>query len=348
MKHLIILLAPIFIYAQNTPPDILYLISSKELNYTFNSIDVDREGEEIFYEDNISSHIALNAVNDSKIENPMVIYKQTTEFYDNLNEIKNFMNKQNEKTNRFNNALMPGEINQTESSDNFLTNKKWSIGVNLVPYYSGETYGVFYSSDPSDYLYLTSNTFNEINLEWYLNYSVSKKFDLVFDFSYTSDYSEERNVSSENYNYGTINRGTFQKNGMKKINLHLSVKYYLFDKEQQSVNVYFLAGFGRQFAFADKSSEYLFPDPGLPVKEDNMEEYLEDINSPWHLNAGFGTEYFFNNSISLTSSIRFLYASASGKYKVRMVSPSYTRTAELESTLSKLITRIGIGLNFYF
>lgn len=348
MKKLFFFFVPFCLFAQISHPDKLYLIDSREFPCTVTSVDTYKERVEFLYEDNKQERIGLNAVDKLEIENFGVIYLKSTGFEANIIEVQSFLDKRNKKTALVNKNINLSEITSEVNSGEFLNDKKWSVGLNLVPYYSGENYRISYNVYPENIIYIITNSFNEINLEWYLNYSVSKKFDLTFDLSYSSDYSEQRRVTSENTDYGNTNSGSFAKSGMRKINIHLGVKYYLFDKEQENVSVYFLAGFGRQFAFSEESVENLFPNPNYPVREDNMEEFLEDINSPWHINAGFGTEYFLNNSISLTSVIRFFYASSSGKFKVREISQYYRRTSELETTISKVMTRIGIGLNFYF
>ncbi|MFN3872473.1 MAG: hypothetical protein ACK4R9_05695 [Ignavibacterium sp.] len=348
MKKLFFFFVPFFLFAQSSHPDKLYLIDNREFPCTVTSVDTYKERVEFFYGDNKQERIGLNAVDKLEIENFGVIYQKSTGFTVNINEVQSFLKKRNEKSALFNKSLELSEKTSLANVNQHLNDKKWSVGLTLIPYYSGENYRISYNVYPENIIYIITNSFNEINLEWYLNYSVSKKFDVTFDFSYSSDYSERRMVTSENTDYGNTNSGSFVKSGMRKINIHLGVKYYLFDKKQEDVSVYFLAGFGRQFAFSEESVENLFPRPNDPVREDNMEEFLEDINSPWHINAGFGTEYFLNNSVSLTSVIRFFYASSSGKFKVREISQYYRRTSELETTISKVMTRIGIGLNFYF
>lgn len=354
MKSLLILIAPFFLFAQSSHPDKVYLFNNREFPCTVINIDEDNERIDFIYGENMKESLVLKAIEKLEIENLGVIYQRSTGFSNDFKELQNFINNRNQqrlKIEAVGGKELSNELSKIFSDpmqSDFLKNKKWSVGLIFIPYYSGENYSISVSSYPESYLYVLTNTFNEINLEWYLNYTISRKFDLTFDLSYSSDYSEQRTVNSDTNIYGSSNNGFFKKSGMDKINIHLGLKYYLFEKERENVNVYFLAGFGRQFAFAKESLENLFPNPNTPVIEDNMGDFLEDINSPWHLNAGFGTEYFLNNSVSLTSVIRFLYASASGTFKKREISQYYTKTSEFESTFSKVITRIGLGLNFYF
>lgn len=347
MKYLITLFVPILIFSQNNYKDKLYLIDGKEYSCMLTSMDEHRVS--FVYLNNINESIIWDALDKLEIDSYGIVYQKGKGFISDFDLVKDFINQRTNKIlskEHEKKLLIESEI--TKLKPNLPSHKKWSVGLLFIPFYSGENYRVSYESYPRPNFYIFTNSFNEVNLEWFLNYSLSNKFDLSFDVSYSSDYSERRSVYSETSSLYSANQGSFVKSSMKKFNIHLGVKYYLFQKEQENVNVFFLAGFGRQIAFSEEITSNLFPNPNSPIVEDNMSDFLEDINSPWHFNAGFGTEYFLNNSVSLTSAIRFLYSSSSGTYKIRLIEQSYTSTSELETSISKVITRIGFGLNFYF
>ena len=82
------------------------------------------------------------------------------------------------------------------------------------------------------------------------------------------------------------------------------------------------------------------------MNEDNIEEFTEELNSPWHFNFGFGAEYFFNESLSLNSNIRVLYSSSSGEYNSRYVYKTESSSRVEERSFTNFSTKIGLGLNF--
>ncbi len=238
---------------------------------------------------------------------------------------------------------------------------RWSFGVLLIPYYSGKIYdvGQYYYSDPvysspviaSQYL-ITSSADNEINMEAQLSFGLSEQVRLTFDGAYTSTSYENR---SENHQRNTgggyvYDSGNLNKNDLTLLDFSLGIKYYLDNLITEKVSVYFLAGIGKQFASAEETNETLFqpPQPGAAITEDNRNEFIEDANSPFHFNLGFGAEYMFNKSLSLTSNIRFIYSSISAKYDSRQISDYQTLTSSTDYKTSNFITRIGLGLNFYF
>jgi hypothetical protein len=228
--------------------------------------------------------------------------------------------------------------------------KKWSFGILYVPYFSGTNYRVVTIDNgynpPSIYIYNIVN--NETNMEAQLSYGITPELRATIDAGYTSSFVEERSETHyTNLDYSN-DYGIINTIGLKLLDFNLGLKYYFGKFFSDKVNIYALAGFGKQIAFAQNEYKNLYPDEIQYIQEDNLEEFTEDLNSPWHFNIGFGAEYFFNESLSLTSNIRILYSSAYGKYNYRYVYASTSSTREEEYTKSDFITRIGLGLNFYF
>ncbi|RPI67008.1 MAG: hypothetical protein EHM47_15525, partial [Ignavibacteriales bacterium] len=143
--------------------------------------------------------------------------------------------------------------------------------------------------------------------------------------------------------------GSLSKSDLTLLDFTLGIKYYFKNIMPEQVRVYAVAGLGKQFAFAEEKYEQLFQDPSpIIISEDNGEEFIEDSNSPFYFNLGFGAEYFFNESLSLTSNIRFFYSTFEAKYNSRQITEFETYTTSNELKESDFITRVGLGLNFYF
>ena len=136
---------------------------------------------------------------------------------------------------------------------------------------------------------------------------------------------------------------------MQTFIFNIGIKYYFAEFVKNKVSAFVQAGIGKQFAFVDNSYKDLPHNQYDPtVLEDNENEFLKDLNSPFLINLGFGAEYFFNESLSLFASIRFYYSKISGThtYKESVYDRIETRKQNYEN--SEIVTRIGIGLNFYF
>ncbi len=238
-------------------------------------------------------------------------------------------------------ALRSGDDSQENLKD-------WSFGVLYVPYYSGTVYRLFesqsYPSDPT--LYSLSE--NKTDLEAELTYGVSA-LRLSLSAGYSSSYEDTRHEEHNNYS-GTQNEsGYVSTMGLKLLDFTVGLKYYFGNILDENVIIYTEAGLGKQIAFAENNYDYIFvePQPGV-INEDNAAEFTEELNSPWHFNLGFGAEYFFNQSLSLKSNIRVLYSSVNGRYNSRYVTETSTQTVSEERTFTYFVTKIGLGLNFYF
>ncbi len=170
-----------------------------------------------------------------------------------------------------------------------------------------------------------------------------------FDFSYTRSYSHELSeqriyypASSSYYDYGR--RYT---DDMKIFRLSIGFKFYFSVLQVKKVSPYIHIGAGKQLAFVTHKNEDLYPQP-LVTEQDNEEEYLEELNSPVHIFAGFGVEYPFNKSLSLFALARFYYSWSDSKYDYRYIQDDRTETRTSDSDTADLIKRVGLGLNFYF
>jgi len=352
MKSLILLLFPILLFAQMPYPDTLILSNGKEFPCLITSISDSKI--DMIYANNKSESVIMKAVDQINIEGLGFVYKFSNGYEIDLQQVEAFVedrNTQREEELAILSALESNEGTVTMTSamnlKETIDSRNWSFGVLYIPYYSGIKYGIDYNYDPSQQPLTYSFSDFETNLEGQLSYGIVSGLRVTLDAAYSSSYAEtryERHISG-NYvdDYGTLNTL-----GLKLFDFTLGVKYYFKDIITEKVSIYALAGFGKQFAFANRKYEELFvPEPTYTI-QDNAEEYLEDLNSPFHFNLGFGVEYFFNESLSLTSNIRILYSVVSGKYNYKFISEFETQTRSEEYSSSDVITRFGLGLNFYF
>jgi hypothetical protein len=225
--------------------------------------------------------------------------------------------------------------------------KQWSFGVLYVPYYSGTVYRVYnyqYPSNPDIY----SVSENKTDLEAELTYGFPD-FRFSLSAGYSSSYEYSNHQEHEDYFGSQSASGYVNTMGLKLLDFTIGFKSYFGDLLPERVSIYAEAGLGKQIAFANNNYEQLFvePQPG-EINEDNSTEYIEELNSPWHLNFGFGAEYLFNESLSLKSDIRVLYSSVAGDFTSRHITENNNHYVTEERTFRYFTTKIGLGLNFYF
>ena len=222
------------------------------------------------------------------------------------------------------------------------------------------SFGIFYIPNALDqrivYYDSYSNNYSIINdystlIESQLSYNLHKGLFATLSISYTSASVKSKYVSQRIYTnpVNTNNEGTESENTLKQFSFEFGIKYYFKEFFSNKVSAFVLAGCGKTTAWATDEYKILFQDSEPTYTQtSNKEEYLEDLNSPFLLEFGFGTEYFFNDNLSVHSSIRFYYSTVSGEYKETYISPSTQITTTREKEESDVSTRVGFGLNFYF
>ena len=366
MKTLILVLLPLLAFTQNQLPDTLFLIDGRTAPCLITAIDEDRVY--FNYANNRSESVIIPALQKVTVESFGTVYLAGKWQNTDVNKVNTFAEDRLVKIN--NQRAVDQELQrlslQSTNSDQSapLPNSyppaivspvgkrqtnKWSFGILYVPYYSGNVYTVYrngnYPSDPEIYTFIE----NQITLEAQLAYGITPALRATFDAGYSSSLSESRWESHENYSGNANNYGSISTVGLKLLDFNLGLKYYIKNIIIEKVSIYAAASFGKQIAFAQNEFQQLFTEPisGV-VNEDNIEEFTEELNSPWHFNFGFGAEYFFNESLSLNSNIRVLYSSSSGEYNSRYVNNTESSSRVEERSFKNFSTKIGLGLNFYF
>jgi len=352
MKSLIILFYSIALAAQNPYPDTLFLMDGRSYPCLITSLNESNIG--LVYLNGIKESIIIQGVKRLSLEDNGTVYLTDTGFNKDINILNEFIGTRNKKIEKDklkieNQERLPDYqqgVNEDISYNE--ENKHWSFGVLYVPYYSGTIYRVVRSSYPYYPLETYGYAINETNMEAQLTYEILSCIRLTLDVGYNSTYTETRYEEHNQSSGSTFDYGALEERGIKLLDITFGFKYYFADLISENVSIYMLAGVGKQFAFAKDKYENLYPQGTSPITVDNMEEYLEDLNSPLHFNFGFGAEYFFNEALSLTSNIRFIYSEISAKYNYRYIAGTERRTRIDEYNNSEFITRIGLGLNFYF
>ncbi len=365
MKIIVFILFPLISFAQTQFPDTLFLVDGRSYPCFITSFD----GSRFYfnYLDNRSESIVNKALEKVYLESFGIIYQAGEGFVSDKEAVNKFIDDRSEKIKEDQEIKkeMDRLANVSTKNDSridstgkviynpvtkFSENKKWSFGILYVPYYSGSIYQVYDNggSPPNPIIYVNAN--NQVNMEAQLAYGITENVRLTFDAGYTSSLEEDRYENHYSSNDYESDDGYKSSIGLKLFDFNLGMKYYFKNIIAEEVSIFAAAGFGKQIAFAQNEYKQLFQEPLQPViiDEDNIEEFTEELNSPWHFNLGFGAEYFFSRSLSLKSNIRIMYSSASGNYNSRFIYGDENNTHSEERTVKNFITRIGLGLNFYF
>ncbi len=226
---------------------------------------------------------------------------------------------------------------------------RWSFGLYVASYAPEKVKQ--YLGDPYYTVELIYANQQKMLTEAQLSWRVVPRFRILLDAGYTIYSSKYR---YESYTSGN-NPGQVLAGGQESISdnrifiFDIAFKYYFNKLETHRVSPWILAGAGKQFAFANQHTEYLFTSQNpYQTTDDNKNEFLEQLNSPLRLKLAFGAEYAFNKSLSLFSSVRLIYSHRSGTYKYSNDQPGYLVRQRREVKFSQVETQLGMGINFYF
>jgi hypothetical protein len=236
----------------------------------------------------------------------------------------------------------------TENEDTF---PRFSFGSLYIPYTTSYIY-VYNFSSYYDFYQVQHVERQFSAMEAQFSYLFTKKVGLTLEISYNSSYLKENSTEEYLAYYDTTSWSENEKNGIKKLNLIVNLKYYPFSIQTDQVSPYILLGFGKQFSqykySYDETDEY----ESSEIIDDNYEEFMSDINSPYIFKVGFGAEYFIYKSFSVFTVIRFAYQYAEGEYRYKRVLKGseyeYVDKKNQKREQSSTTTKVGIGLNFYF
>jgi hypothetical protein len=366
MKIIMFLLFPLLSIAQTYMPDKLIL-------YTGDSIDcliTNFNDSKIFfdYSTGYSDLVAKQAVEEIYLENFGTVYQMSSGFLADEDDLLDFIKE------RHNNIKLHDKIKeqirrikliQTAETDSSLVNnpidllsaysedykemKKWSFGMQILPY---DSRNIIYVDGINDYsigIRTVKYNADKINFTANLSYLITHNISLLFETNYYSTHSEDSyEMHQRNYNYEN-DYGTTYKYGLKIFDLSLGVKYYFTDLNDDNVNLYTVFSVGKQFAFVQNVRKDLLYEPAPSQQIDNnIEDFTEQLNSPFHFKLGFGVDYFINNYLSIGSSIKLNYSQFDGTYKARNITDDFNNSSMRKYSFEEFSTIIGLGVSFYF
>ena len=226
--------------------------------------------------------------------------------------------------------------------------KKYSFGVLFVPHLFSDIH--YYLDNPAlgvSTIYIVGKI--EAFFESQLTYELNHKLRLLFNLGYSSTHIKERYEFRQNNPYYNSEYGAELVRDMNIFYFNIGLKHYFTKIRENEVSAYFLAGIGKQFAFVDNTVKNLFDDPvQQSYISDNEIEFLEEMNSPFNANIGFGVEYFFNKSLSLNANMRLIYVTYSGEFKYNYDYQDNHESRKEKIENSEIAKTLGLGLNFYF
>ena len=186
---------------------------------------------------------------------------------------------------------------------------------------------------------------NVTKMEAHLAVLFSKRMGLDFEVGFNSTYRKE--VDKTLINYVDI-YGEENIDGMKTLSLSINFKTYFNLLMKKKVTPFGLVGFGKHFTFIKDRFKDLSSNSNN-LNEKKKEDFQEDLNSPYLINIGFGTEYKLDPSLTLVSFIRWTYMFASAKLDREIDSGiSGINSSYLKYNISESVTIVGIGFNYYF
>jgi len=330
-------------YAQQPYRDTLFMFNDKV--YPCFVTDINESSIKFIYSNNAYESAILKSVSKIVLNNYGEVYNSEKGFLLSMDTLQNISESRweklvQEKKHEEQLEELNAEILQNDNSEI----NRWSFGVVYIPYSSRKTY--YLNNSPVFGISVYSFINNETRMEGQFAYLVSPNLRLTFDIGYSLAFTEERDESHTTDGSYVFDSGTLNSRDLKLFNFNLGLKVYFKNFLEEKVTAYWLGGIGKQIAFGSTTNENLYT--SQPAVINNDDEYLEELNSPWHFNVGFGAEYFFNKSLSLFSMMRFSYSIVSAEYKSTTFSGTQRTTSNIQSKDSEITTDFGLGLNFYF
>lgn len=364
MYLLLLLILPAVTLAQSvSQPDTIIAFNGKAFPCLVKEID---DSYAYFvYNGKVKEKILLDGVRKLIVDSLGTVYDNDKGFEVEEKKVTNFIERRNkriaiteekrkkkllaiEKLNSLDSLANTGEVEVMETpavapADNM---NRWSFGFEYIPYYWGDTFT--YLPDVIQDYALAPYYNNKVMMESSFSYKVFNKIRILFNIGYNQKSYEERKENYSRNNGNSYNSGYERTEKLNILFLSAGVKYSLKELSPNNVGPYLLFNLGKRFAFPTSSYKNLIDYTQQGITENNAEDYLKEINSPYYVTFGFGAEYAFNNSLTLFSAINISYYHTSGKFEYRNVNPNYEDSLTKDMKISSFETRIGVGLNFYF
>ncbi len=349
MKTLLLLLFPVLILAQ-TPnyPDTLFSKSAPPIPCFVTGLDESRLA--FIYNDGRTNSALWEKLNRVHIGGLGLVYTTGDGFLFELAEIKSALHTPPAQL-----TEAPAEIQFSESqaapTKPAETENRWSLGILMLPSDMEATYTEyeFYDYD-SFYLYTRTSRYLP-KYEAQLTYRITDQFALTLNSGYSSQYVKSRYEHFSDDKDGDYDSDSGQEttNSLSLFKFDIGIKYYLKPVISKKVSPFVTLSLGKQIASAIDEEKELYDEtpPEYPVISD-YEKFLEQINSPLLLSAGFGAEYFVNESLSFTTNFKVTYDIIKAKFTTVQENDDYKTTNKYTKKSSEFITLVGVGLHLHF
>lgn len=364
---LLVLFIPFILFGQiETEPDSIYLKTGKSAKCLVSR--VEKSSAHLIYKgDRVK--IMLEGVEKLIVENRGTVYQSGPGITADQDLLNSFLKERYIRIRGAIDSAENAKKNQAaaaafEEADDTLPeaecNKvnRWSFGVLYIPYYTGTSFQItHYYSDIENRPQLYQQSFTTSMMETQYSYKITPALRVIFDIGYTATLmkDENSNHTRESYSGGgsySSDNGADYTDNLKTFVFSIGAKYYLTTLFENKAAAYVIAGAGKQIAWSTNEYKYPYRTQTTTIYDDNLSDFLSDINSPYIMYAGFGAEYFFNQSLSLNANMRVYYTSACGELESTTITKNmgYERTYTTKNKFDRtnVVTRIGLGVNLYF
>ena len=348
MKSLLLIVTLIFSYS-NILAQLDTIITKRNVVYPCRIIKIDNANINTISPHGSKLKVYLPLIKSAFLNGFGQIYSDATGYsasIDSLEQvIKNRLEEIN-KANKLDSKIMEAKEEVKEKIVKNEKRPKFSFGIFYVP--NSLDKKVIYFDYNNDRYYSTVEDYSS-QIESQFSFNLHQRLYLTFNLAYNSAFIKNKKVIQQIYEnpINTYNNGTESEQTLKQFTIEFGIKYYFMDLFSNKVSAFILTGIGKTFAWAKDEEKDLFPDQNTIITN-NRGEYIEELNSPFLLQLGFGTEYFFNKQLSVHSDIKLYYNTVSGKYKETVKRKNYQSTEKRDVEESDIVTKVGIGLNFYF
>lgn len=305
-------------------------------------------------ENNSKTKFLINTLDEIMIDELGEVYNISAGFSKSLDSIGAFLRKRNK-----NKSHTPNEdtnINEEltvidENHTLFNSDKRWYFSVSYFPSKETEWNFYYYNIDPFDNY--SSNIFQRrsyyLLMESQLGFNVGQNLFITLSLGYSSSKYVITRLEKE-FRLSSTTISKEYENSIDKFLFQVGFKYCFGNYSINNVTPFVSLDVGKQLAFANYSKKTTYQPPkGVQRIKSNEGEFIEDINSPFFIAAGFGVEYAISKSLALSGIFKINYSSASAEYKKTNVSNGVSSN-QYEITIEdkSVIYRTGLGLIFFF
>ena len=345
MKTIFLLFIPFILFSQIQYPDTVLLQNGRSYNCFI--IETAKNSIRIDFSQSPDFKIPLYMIEKAFLDDLGKIYTKDNNYLIGIDSLNSFIEIRQV-------YIGSGEEYKgkvlSEIPPNKLRTLRFSYALVYVPNYTFLK-SSFYDIGNDFYLFVDSKKTDVY--ESHLAFFLSDNIAIETEFSYKSLNIYDRSLvfnRYDNYPLQNTDQGLKRTYSTQNFSINIGLKYYFKTLSYSKVCPFIFAGIGKQIANVENKVVDLFNQNGFEFDriEKNVNELLEDLNSPVSLFYGLGMEYAFNRSIALFGIIRIKHSWWQGDFKSRSVVDDYwIRSLINDNRISKVDSHLGIGLNFY-